>query len=76
MNRTTRLHSKLYNYQALQKVIKLYGDYVKTTMNKSGDYYEVEFHDIPQDFQDDVVEEFNNYVLGETIEALKPKDEF
>lgn len=64
---TLRFHKNIYGSKALHKAISAYSEFADITMTKKGDYFlvDIEPHDKEQGLE--VVFEFQNFALGESI---------
>lgn len=63
-----RFHKSLYPKKALEEAIEAFRDTVNAVLSKEGDYWSVFLETTePGTTSDEVLGEFQNYVLGVTI---------
>lgn len=66
-----RLHRAMYMAQAIRDAIGVFEDFARFEMNKDGDYYRVDIHDIDAEVDGDLAGEFSNFALAHTIERKR-----
>lgn len=60
-----RFHKKLYSQEAVKAAVEAFSDVANITTSEKGSYVIADIETSPTDME--VVREFANYVLGETI---------
>jgi hypothetical protein len=66
-----RLHKATYMAQGIRDAIKVFADFAKFDMQRDGDYYVVDIHDIDPEVDGDLRGEFCNFALVHTIERKR-----
>ena len=73
MHTTVRLHRALYMQQAIRDAAQTFADFAGFAISRSGDHYEVAIRDIDADGDGDVVAEFCNHALANTMARKRKK---
>ena len=73
MHTTVRLHRALYMQQAIRDAAETFADFASFAISRNGDYYDVALRDIDTDVDGDVVAEFCNHALANTMARKRKK---
>ena len=66
-----RLHKSMYMQQAIREAVRTFEDFATFDLSTDGDYYVVGIRDLDADVDGDIVGEFNNFALVNTIERKR-----
>lgn len=70
---TVKLHRALYMQQAIKDAAETFADFASFAVKRDGAYYAVDIADIAADADGDVVAEFCNFALYNTMQRKKKK---
>lgn len=65
-----KFNSKIYREKAVREAISVYSHLAKFTIKNNKGYIKVKMDKIDQSFENIIVDEFANYVLGMTKKCL------
>jgi len=64
-----KLSEKFYDQPSLQKAIEDYRDFGRINYKSQGGFFVIDFKNIDPDVKSLIIDEFANYVLGQTVKA-------
>jgi len=67
----TRLNRRLYTKTGINEAVKAFQHLAKIEVGSEDDYHVVTFANVDEEFQDAIIDEFNNYSLHATIASKK-----
>ena len=70
---TVRLNRALYMQQAVRDAAETFADFARFAITRKGEYYEVAISEIDADVDGDVVAEFCNHALANTMARKRKK---
>ena len=68
---TVRLHKSMYMQQAIRDAVRTFEDFATFELKRDGDHYTVAIRDVDPDVDGDIVGEFCNFALVNTIERQR-----
>ncbi|MBM4396581.1 MAG: hypothetical protein FJ087_12945 [Deltaproteobacteria bacterium] len=66
-----RFHKRIYTDAAVKKAVDAFAGIAAVGLGEDGDYITAEVEAVSPEPGEDVAGEFDNYVLGETISAMR-----
>jgi phosphoribosylformylglycinamidine (FGAM) synthase PurS component len=70
---TVQLNRALYMQQAVRDAAETFADFARFAITRKGEYYEVAISEIDADVDGDVVAEFCNHALANTMARKRKK---
>lgn len=70
---TVQLNRALYMQQAVRDAAETFADFARFAITRKGEYYEVSISEIDADVEGDVVAEFCNHALANTMARKRKK---
>lgn len=70
---TVQLNRALYMQQAVRDAAETFADFARFAITRKGEYYEVAISEIDADVEGDVVAEFCNHALANTMARKRKK---
>ena len=70
---TVQLNRALYMQQAVRDAAETFADFARFAITRKGEYYEVAVSEIDADVDGDVVAEFCNHALANTMARKRKK---
>ena len=68
---TVQLHKSMYMQQAIRDAVKTFEDFASFKLSREGDHYHVAISDVDPEVDGDIVGEFCNFALVNTIERKR-----
>jgi|ETNmetMinimDraft_26_1059896.scaffolds.fasta_scaffold126892_2 hypothetical protein len=66
-----RLHKSMYMQQAIRDAVRTFEDFASFDLSRQDDHYNVAISDVDPDVDGDIVGEFCNFALVNTIERKR-----